>query len=94
MGNMKHGIPTTTKPHLPDKLYMRCMFHEFFFGPFDDEQAVAAACRQLDKADSFWDYDSFCVHYGANPLPDDFVRGFKFVDPEVRARIEVERAVP
>lgn len=88
---MRHGIPTTGCPNQPQSLYMRNLYHEFFWGPFADEVAVIAAVCALDKADSYWDYDPFCIHYGADPLPKDFVFGFSFVDAAFRERVEAAR---
>jgi hypothetical protein len=73
---MKHGIPTTTEPNRPECLYMRNMFHEFFWGPFETEDELEAAVAKLDVADPYWDYEAFCIIHGANPLPKDFVFGF------------------
>lgn len=70
---------------------MRNMFHEYFWGPFADEAALTSAVLALDKADSYWDYDPFCIIYGADPLPKDFVFGFKFADDALRARLEAAR---
>ena len=88
---MKFGIQTCENPTDPEQLYVRCMFHTFFYGPFKDEEAVVQALKTLDKADEYWDYDCFCIVYGANPLPKDYVGGFPFVDHEMRERIEKAR---
>lgn len=87
---LRDGVAVCSYPNAPNSLYMRCMYHEFFYGPFKDEHAVSEAIAQLDKADPYWDYDCFCIHYGANPLPDDFVNGFHFVTSEQRNAIESE----
>ena len=81
-------LPTVRDPTLPDKLYFRLMYREFFWGPFDDEAAVASAMRQLDGWDPTWDYDLFCVIYGADPLPTDYVFGFRSVPREQKDLIE------
>jgi len=88
---MRPDIPTCKKPTDPKSIYVRCVYHTFFWGPFKDEQAVIKAIKALDKADPYWDYDSFCIIYGASPLPKDFVGGFPFVDDEMRSRIENSR---
>ena len=88
---MRSGVPTCAHPVDPQALYVRCMFHSFFYGPFADDAAVIAALRTLDDADPYWDYDSFAIHYGADPLPADYVGGFRFVTPEQRAAIEKGR---
>jgi hypothetical protein len=87
----KHGVPTCKDPTDPTKIYMRNMYHEFFWGPFDDESAVIEALKTLDVADSYWDYDPFCMIYGADPLPKDYVFGFESVPKETRVRIETQR---
>jgi hypothetical protein len=61
---LRHGVPTTTEALDPHALYVRCMFHPFFYGPFPDEDALVAALRTLDKEDPMWDYDCFCIHRG------------------------------
>ncbi len=71
---------------------MRNRYHEFFWGPFDDEDAVVIALQALDKADPYWDYDPFCTIFGADPLPEDYVFGFKSVPKDMRERIEKRRA--
>lgn len=86
----KHGVKITTIPDDPKALYMRNLYHTFFWGPFYSEDEVSKAIKTLDKADSYWDYDPFCVIYGADPLPDDFVFGFKFVEDETKARIKAK----
>lgn len=85
---MKHGIPTCSEPKDASAIYMRNLYHEFFWGPFKTEDEVSAAIAALDKADEYWDYDPFCMIYGADPLPEDFVSGFRDVPREIRARIE------
>lgn len=87
---MRNGVQTCSKPIEPTSLYMRCMYHEFFYGPFKTEYECANAIATLDKEDPYWDYDCFCIHYGANPLPKDFVLGFTFVTDEERKRIETK----
>ena len=67
------------------------MFHTFFYGPFGTEDDCAAAIATLDKADEYWDYDCFCIIYGADPLPSDFAFGFPLATKEIRQSIE-ERA--
>jgi len=88
---MRHGIQTVREPTDPKSLYMRNLYHEFFWGPFADEAALTAAVIALDKADPYWDYDPFCIIYGADPLPSDFVFGFKRASDELRARLEKAR---
>lgn len=84
---MRHNIPTCSKPKDPNALYMRNMYKEFFWGPFNDEKAVIDAIKILDTADPHWDYEPFCIIYGADPLPDDFVFGFPFVSKDMKERI-------
>jgi len=84
---MRDGILTCVEPKDPESIYMRNMFHTFFWGPFKDEQAVIGAIKILDETDPCWDYNPFCIIYGANPLPDDFVNGFPFVDDSMVKRI-------
>ena len=84
---MKHGIQTCREPKDPSSLYMRNLFHEFFWGPFKDEAEVIAAINTLDTADPYWDYDPFCIIYGADPLPKDFVSGFRSVESNIQKRI-------
>lgn len=88
---LRPAIPTTTTPDDPSSLYLRLMYHTFFYGPFKSEEDVLAAVKALDEWDDMWDYDCFCIVHGANPLPSDFVFGFPFVDDSVRERIEAGR---
>lgn len=88
---MKYGIQTCTEPTDPKSIYMRNMYHTFFWGPFNDEQAVIEAINILDAADAYWDYEPFCIIYGANPLPIDFVGGFPAVEQSIRDRIFAAR---
>jgi hypothetical protein len=90
MGN-RCGVPTCPNPDDSSKIYMRNMYHEFFWGPFSDEEEVSQAIAKLDKADDMWDYDPFCMIYGASQLPQDFVNGFQSVPQEMRDRIESKR---
>jgi hypothetical protein len=85
---MRHGIPTCSEPVDPKAIYMRNMYCTFFWGPFSTEDEVSQAIATLDKADEYWDYDPFCMIYGSNPLPKDYVFGFSDVDQETRKRIE------
>ena len=84
---MRYGVPTTTIPSDPRSIYMRNLYHEFFWGPFSDEREVAMAIVRLDTADPHWDHDPFCMVYGANPLPRDFVGGFPDVSQEFRNEV-------
>ena len=86
----RDGLPATSDPDDPTALYVRLMYHEWFFGPFKDEAAVTAAINQLDRTAVWWDYDCWTLHYGANPLPKDFVHGFGY-EKEMRERIEAQR---
>ena len=70
---------------------MRNLYNEFFWGPFADEAELTKAVVALDKADSYWDYDPFCIIYGANPLPSDFVFGFRFADDALKERLDAAR---
>lgn len=88
---MKHGIQTTSVPNQPQCLYMRNPYHEFFWGPFADEGELIKAVIALDKADPYWDYDPFCIIYGADPLPTDFVFGFRFADSALKERVYAAR---
>ena len=87
---MRHGVPTCLRPDDPNALYFRCMFHEFFYGPFKTEAELVAALRMLDQADPMWDYDCFAIYYG-DPKATDWVSGLPFVSGEQRGRIEAER---
>ena len=73
-------------------MYMRNLYHEFFWGPFLSEDEVGAAMKSLDKADKDWDYDPVSIVYGASPLPNDYLSGFPLVNSDTRARIEKKRA--
>ena len=83
----RYGVPTCRLPDNPQAIYMRNLYHTFFWGPFENEQACAEAIAKLDKADQMWDYDPFCLIYGASPLPDDFVFGFKSLPDDVQKRL-------
>jgi hypothetical protein len=74
-------------PDQPDKIYVRVLYHTFFYGPFSNEDEVIKALQFLDKTKPMWDYDSYCIVYGANPLPKDYVFGFPFVPKEMAERI-------
>lgn len=88
---MRYGIPTCADPVDPYAIYLRNMYHEFFWGPFADEAEVVRALRTLDAAEPMWDYDPFCMVFGANPLPSDYVNGFRSVSQEIRKRVEAGR---
>lgn len=88
---MKDGIPTCRHPTDPTSMYMRNLYHTFFYGPFQTEAELTAAINQLDRTVVYWDYDPFCLIYGAAPLPTDYVFGFQSVPTEMRARIEAQR---
>ena len=87
----KHNLPICIEPKDPNSIYMRNMYHEFFWGPFKDEQEVISAIHALDNADPYWDYDPFCLIYGADPLPENFVSGFSFIDDAMKERIMSKR---
>ena len=86
-----YGIPTTTTPDDPKMIYMRNMYHEFFWGGFKNEQEVIDAIKKLDKIDPYWDYDPFCLVYGKSPLPDDFVFGFPDIPDDMKNKIKSQR---
>jgi len=89
---VKYGIPTCSEPTDPKSMYMRNLYHSYFWGPFKNELEVINAINILDKADPYWDYDPFCIIFGADPLPHgDFTFGFKFVDDVVTKRIHAAR---
>lgn len=90
---MRHGIPTCVDPDKPECLYMRNLFHEWFWGPFKDEKELVDALNVLDKADPYWDYDPFCIIYGMNRLPKDYVFGFKCAPDEMKERIYAARTI-
>ena len=88
---MKNGNPTCIDPVNPECFYMRNLFHEYFWGPFETEQAVIDAIDRNDTADPYWDYNPFCIIKGLYPLPKDYVYGFPFVDDAIKARILAAR---
>ena len=85
--SMRHGVPTVQYPTDPKSIYFRNLYRTFFFGPFTSESEASSAISVLDKADPMWDYDPFCMIYGADPLPKDFVFGFPEIPQEIRDRI-------
>lgn len=87
----RYGIPVCNEPRDPESLYMRNMYHEFFWGPFQTERDLTDAIKHLDEVEPYWDYDPFCIIYGADPLPKDYVGGFPFVDDVMRDRIFAAR---
>jgi hypothetical protein len=88
---MKYDIQTCSEPNDPNSIYMRNLYHTFFWGPFKDAQAVIDAINHLDEVNPYWDYDPFCIIYGANPLPEDFVFGFQSIEDEMKERIRANR---
>ncbi len=84
-------LPTCKDPTDPQSLYFRVMYRTFFYGPFPNLDAVIAAVKSLDKWDEYWDYDCFAVMYGADPLPDDYVGGFRHITHEERKFLESQR---
>ena len=84
---MRHGIQTCREPIDPNSIYMRNLYSTVFWGPFENEKAVIEAVNILDAVDPYWDYNPFCIIYGSNPLPEDFVFGFRFVDEDMKERI-------
>lgn len=87
---MTMAVPKCRDAKDANSLYFRCMFHEFFYGPFADEAAVSGAIAELDAAHPMWDYDCFAIHYG-NPDAKDYVNDFKFIPHEMREHIEMRR---
>lgn len=87
---MRNGVQTTRDANDPGALYIYCMYHEFWYGPFADESAVVAALRQLDEAEPMWDYDCFSIHYGVANMKDA-MRDPVYVTRTVRDRILVAR---
>ena len=81
------GVLNVKDPVDPNAMYIRVLYRPFFLGPFESEDAVIAAIKQLDEADPYWDYDPSSIIRGANPLPTDYVGGFPFIEDEVRTRI-------
>ena len=55
------------------------------------KQAVIVAINTLDKVDPMWDYDPFCIIYGRDPLPKDFVGGFQDIEKDMKDRIFAAR---
>ena len=90
---MRNGVPTCREPADPEALYFRCMFHTFFYGPFQTEAELVEALRTLDRVDPMWDYDCFAIHKG-DPTSRDWVNGLPFVSHEDRERIEAARRAP
>lgn len=86
-------IPKVNHPTDPSKIYIRCMYHEFFYGPFDDEVATREFVDWMDENEPYWDYDCYCIIFGADPLPKDYVFGFQSVPSEMRDRIEQNKRV-
>lgn len=84
---MRHGVPTTNNPDDQSRLYFRCLYHEFWWGPFSSEEEVAAAMRTLDAADPMWDYDCFTIHYGVRDMKDA-LRDPLYITKDARDRIE------
>lgn len=88
---LRHGVQVCKHPTKPNMLYIRVMYHEWFWGPFKTEQDVLDAMIKLDEKDPYWDYDCFSIHYGADPLPDNYVTGFNFLSQESIDKLEKER---
>ena len=84
---MKYDIPTCQDPVEPHSMYMRVFYRTFFFGPLPDEDAGVDAIRRLDVNEPDWDDDGFSIFFGANPLPSDYVCGFKQIDSDALKRI-------
>lgn len=89
---MRYGVKTCSDPIDPKLIYMRNMYHSFFWGGFKGVEAVIDAIAILDKADPMWDYDPFCLIYGSNPLPGNYVFGFRFVENAIRERVYASRS--
>jgi hypothetical protein len=85
---MSKLIPTTQKPNDPNKFYFRVWYTTFFFGGFDSIEEVGEAMKQLDKLDRMWDYNTFSIIKGLDPLPEDFVYGFPFVSKKICKKID------
>lgn len=83
---MRHGVPTCREPIDPNAFYMRILYRDFFFGPFQNEQEVTNAINVLDAADPYWDYDCFCIIKGSDPLPETY-KDLSFVSDEIRRKI-------
>ncbi len=83
----RYGVPTVSSPSDPKALYVRCMYHTFWWGPFAGEAEVADALKKLDTAEPMWDYDCFAIHYGVANLKDA-VNDPVYVSHAARERIE------
>jgi len=86
-------LPTTYRPTDPNALYMRLGFRQWFWGPFQNENDLIAAILLMDENEPYWDYDSFTVAYGADPLPEDFVHGFPTPRKSLLERIKNARRI-
>ena len=60
----KLGEPTVRWPTDPNAYYIRCMYHEFFWGPYASLEEVTEATKRLFMRDPYWNYDPPCVYRG------------------------------
>jgi hypothetical protein len=61
---MRLGEPTVSWPTDPAKFYIHCIFHEFFWGPYDSLESVREAMTRMTAIDNYWDYDPAAVVKG------------------------------
>lgn len=61
---MRVGEPTVSWPTDPAKYYIHCMFHEFFWGPYNSPDEVRAAAKRMTARDEYWNYDPATVVRG------------------------------
>jgi len=85
-------MKTTTEAINPDKMYLRLMYHEFFW-EFDTVKEIKTFVKYMDEKDAMWDYDCFGIHKG-DPrwgIDKDFgCFDFEFL-PEIKKEIEEYR---
>ena len=69
---MKYGVKTCTEPTDPSGIYIQCLYHEFFYGPFRDTNELLSAIVLLDEQSPMWDYDTFRLVLGQDPFPTSY----------------------
>ena len=87
VNGMRFGVPVTNEASDEKALYVRCMYHEWYYGPFASEDDVVTALKTLDKEYPYWDYDPFAIHYGVEGMKDA-LNDPVYITGEARKKIE------
>jgi hypothetical protein len=83
-------MKTTTKAIHKDKMYLRLLYHEFFW-EFDTIEEIKAFVRKMDEEEPMWDYDCFTIHKGDPRWETDKNFGCFDFETLYKVRKEIEK---